>query len=277
VKPKGAIVAALLFLSGAALPIQAFAQKTDPWALSDDWSFAATIYGYLPTIGVKTMLPNGTISDVSIPIDKTLSHLKMGFMGAAEAQKGRWGAFTDVLYLNVGAAPSKTHSFQLGPMGGLPVDVSASTTTNLKATVWTLAGSYRFVADPNWTLDGLAGARLLDIDINQSFELAGNVGPIPLPSRSGNAGFSVNDWNAIIGVKGRYALSADRTWYVPYYVDVGTGANKFTWQILGGVGYAFNWGDVVVTWRYLDFNNNSDKALQNLNLNGPQISLVWHW
>jgi hypothetical protein len=43
------------------------------------------------------------------------------------------------------------------------------------------------------------------------------------------------------------------------------------------VGYAFNWGDIVATWRYLDFKNNSDRALQNLNMNGPQISFVWHW
>jgi hypothetical protein len=276
VKRKIAIVAAVLCASGAVLSTDAVAQKTDTWQLSDDWHFGATIYGYLPTIGVKAMLPNGATSDVSVDINQILNHIKMGFMGAAEAQKGRWGAFTDVLYMDVGAAPSRTRSFDLGP-GVLPADVSASTTINLKATVWTLAGSYRVVADPAWTFDVLAGARLLDIKYNQDFQLNGNVGPIPIPGRSGNAGISVNDWDAIIGVKGRYALSDDRTWYLPYYVDVGTGASKVTWQILGGVGYAFNWGDIVATWRYLDFRNDSGKPLQNLNMNGPQISFVWHW
>ena len=181
-KRKIAIVAAVLCASGVVLPTHAVAQKMDPWQLSDDWHFAATLYGYLPTIGVKTLLPNGATTDVSVPIDKTLSHLKMVFSGAAEAQKGRWGAFTDVLYMNVGAAPSKTHSFQLGV---LPADVGASTTIDLKTTIWTLAGSYRVVADPTWTFDVLAGARLLDMNINQSFQLTGNVGPIPLPGRSG--------------------------------------------------------------------------------------------
>ena len=200
----------------------------------------------------------------------------MGFFGAAEAQKGRWGAFTDVLYMNVGAAPSKTRDFSLGG-GPLPADVTASTSIDLKATIWTLAGSYRAVADPGLTLDVLAGARLLDVKYSQGFQLTGNVGPIPLPGRSGNAAISVSDWDAIIGVKGRFAVSPDRTWFVPYYVDVGTGESKLTWQVLGGIGYSFSWGDVVATWRYLDYKNDSGKPLQNLNMSGPQIAFVFHW
>ena len=31
-------------------------------------------------------------------------------------------------------------------------------------------------------------------------------------------------WDGIIGAKGRLALGANRQWFVPYYVDVGTGA-----------------------------------------------------
>jgi hypothetical protein len=276
VKGINAIAVAALCASGALLPTCAVAQKTDPWQLSDDWRFGATLYAYLPTIGVKTTLPNGATSDVSVDIDKILNHLKMGFFGAAEAQKGRWGGFTDLLYMNIGAAPSKTRSFDLGP-DLLPADIKASTTINLKATIWTLAGSYRAVANPDSTLDVFAGARLLDINYGQDFQLTGNIGSIPLPSRSGSGNLGVTDWDAIIGVKGKVALGGDRTWYAPYYLDVGTGEIKLTWQIMGGVGCAFNWGDVVGTWRYLEFKNNSGKTLQNLNLNGPQISFVWHW
>jgi hypothetical protein len=200
----------------------------------------------------------------------------MAFFGAAEAQKGRWGAFTDVLYMDVGAAPSKTRDFRLGP-APLPADVTASTNIDLKATIWTLAGSYRAMANPESTLDVLAGARLLDINVNQGWQLTGNIGPIPLPGRSGSGAVSISDWDAIVGAKGRFALSADRIWYAPYYVDVGTGESKLTWQIMGGVGYAFSWGDIVATWRYLDYRNDSGKPLQNLNMNGPQLSIVFRW
>ena len=270
------MTAATFLASAALLPVAAGAQTQDSWQLSDSWRFGATLYGYLPTVGLKTSLPNGETANVSVDINTILDHLKMGFFGAAEAQKGRWGAFTDVLYMDVGAAPSKTRSFQLGN-GPLPADVTASTNIDMKATIWSLAGSYRFVADPNSTFDVLAGARLLDVKINQGYQLTGNVGPIPLPGRSGNGGISVSDWDAIIGVKGRYAVSADRAWYVPYYVDVGTGESKLTWQIMGGVGHAFSWGDVVATWRYLASKNDPGKPLQELNMNGPQISFVFHW
>jgi hypothetical protein len=65
-------------------------------------------------------------------------------------------------------------------------------------------------------------------------------------------------------------------WFVPYYLDVGTGESRLTWQILGGIGYAFNWGDVTATWRYLDYNNKAGKPIQDLNMNGPQIAFVFH-
>jgi len=271
-----AIATAALFACAASSLARAQTPAADSWQLSDSWRFGATIYGYLPTISTKTLLPNGATTDASIDIGKTLSHLKMGFMGAAEAQKGRWGAFTDILYMDVGAAAAKTHDFRLGS-GPIPADVSVATTLDLKATVWTLAGSYRVVADPRATFDVLAGARLLDIKVGQDFQLSGNIGPIPVLDRTGSGKASVNDWNAIIGAKGRVALSDDRTWYLPYYVDVGTGDSKLTWQVLGGVGYAFGWGDVTAVWRYLDFEGKSGSAVQNLNMNGPQIAVVFHW
>ena len=275
-KRRIALTGVALCVSAALLPARAVAEPPDSWQLSDSWRFGVVLYGYLPTVGVKMTLPNGASSDVSVGIEKIIDHLKMGFFGAAEAQKGRWGAFTDVLYMNVGATPTSTRNFTLGS-GPLPADVNASTTIDLKATIWTLGGSYRVLANPESTFDVLAGARLLDVDVNQGFQLTGNIGPIPLPGRSGSAAIRVSDWDAIIGVKGRAALSADRTWFAPYYVDVGTGETKLTWQIMGGVGYAFDWGDVVATWRYLEFKNDSGKPLQELNMNGPQISFVWHW
>ena len=132
---RSVVLAAATF--GAALataPARVDAQAVDPWQLSDSWRFAASAYGYLPTTGVKTQLQNGVTSDVSVDIKQTLDHLKMGFFGAAEAQKGRWGAFTDVLYLNVGAAPTKVHDFTLGN-GTLAAGVGASATVGVKTTI----------------------------------------------------------------------------------------------------------------------------------------------
>ena len=124
----------------------------------------------------------------------------------------------------------------------------------------------------------LAGARLLDIKQTLS------IGSSPATSRRsrfpgalGSGEVRGSNWDAIVGVKGRLALGADGTWFMPYYVDVGTGESDLTWQIMGGIGYSYKWGDIVATWRYLDWNNKPDKSLQGLNLNGPLIAVTFRW
>ena len=55
---------------------------------------------------------------------------------------------------------------------------------------------------------------------------------------------------------------------MPYYVDVGTGDSDLTWQAIGGIGYAFSWGEVLAAWRYIDYKFNGNK-IQDINFNGP--------
>lgn len=78
-----------------------------------------------------------------------------------------------------------------------------------------------------------------------------------------------------VGVRGRFALSGDRAWYVPYCPDLGTGGSKLTWQALGGVGYAFDWGDVTVSWRYLACELKSGNPIRDMNMSGPNIAFVY--
>jgi hypothetical protein len=264
------IAAAAFGASAALLPASAVAQ------ISDSWQFQGSIYGYLPTMTVKALLPNGVTSEDRFDIGTILSHLKMTFMGALEAQKGRWGGFTDVIYMNVGGAKGKSRDFTLGRVQ-LPVDVAANTSMDMKSVVWTLAGSYRAVASPDGTLDVLAGARLLDIKETLYWQLTGNIGSIPLPGRAGSGEVRGSNWDAIIGVKGRLALGGDGKFFMPYYLDMGTGESDLTWQIMGGIGYSYKWGDIVATWRYLDWNNKPDKSLQGLNLNGPLVAVTFRW
>jgi hypothetical protein len=276
VKRTLTIAAAAIGASAVLLPASSRAQSAIG-PISDTWQFEGSIYGYLPTMTMKTNLPNGATSDVKFDARTILDHLKMTFMGALEAQKGRWGAFTDVIYMDVGAGETKTRDFTLGDRVQLPAGVTATTGMDMKSVIWTLAGSYRVVANPEATLDVLAGARLLDIKSNQTFQLSGNVGSIPLPGRSGSAEIKGTNWDAIIGVKGRIALGGDGRWYAPYYADVGTGQSDLTWQLAGGVGYSYPWGSVVAVWRYIDWNNKAGKPLQDLNVNGPMVAVTFRW
>ena len=51
---------------------------------------------------------------INVDASTLLDHLKMTFMGAFDAHNGRWGMFTDVLYLDVGGSKSKTRDFNIG-------------------------------------------------------------------------------------------------------------------------------------------------------------------
>lgn len=57
----------------------------------------------------------------------------------------------------------------------------------------------------------------------------------------------------------------------------GNGRSDLTYQVMSGVGYAFNWGDVIGGWRYLGYNMKSGKAIESLNLNGPMVSVAFRW
>jgi hypothetical protein len=39
---------------------------------------------------------------------------------------------------------------------------------------------------------------------------------------------SVNNWDAIVGLKGRATFGEEHRWFVPYYLDVGTGESSLT-------------------------------------------------
>jgi len=256
---------------GALLPGAAFAQQRP-----DDWQFRAIIYGYLPDIGGKTTFPAGTGSSINVDASTIISNLKFTFMGSLEAQKGKWGAFTDILYLDVGGSKSDTRDLTIGRVE-LPAGVTANASLDIKGTVWTLAGNYRVLATPEASFDVFAGARLLSVKETLGWEFSANIGPVVGPGRQGNSEAKVDNWDGIIGAKGRLSFGAEREWFVPYYVDVGTGDSDLTWQGIAGIGYAFKWGEVIAAWRYLDYDFKSDKKLESLNFNGPAIGVAFRW
>ena len=62
----------------------------------------------------------------------------------AEARKGRWSVFTDVIYLDFSDDDSKVKSIDFIDGGPDLVNASldAGTETSFKALAWTLAGGY---------------------------------------------------------------------------------------------------------------------------------------
>jgi hypothetical protein len=273
---RGAI-AAMCVTAGALLPTSATAQSAQSTWDAEKWQFIATIYGFLPSIGGKLSVPVDTGGhSISVDAHQIIDSLKMTFMGTLDVHNGRWGVFTDILYLNVGGSKSQTRDFSLGQVG-IPASTTADLNLDLKGTIWTIAGDYRVVSDPSLKMDVLAGARMFSVKPTLGWQFYGDLGPISGPGRSGSAEISESVWDGIVGVKGNYAFGDERRWFVPFYLDVGTGQSDLTWQIAGGLGYNYNWGSLFAMWRYLDYNFKSSSKLESMNFNGPMFGVAFRF
>lgn len=241
---------------------------------ADDWQFAATIYGWFPDIGGHTALPFGD-DNIDVDISTILDHLKMTFQGSFEFHKGRWGGFTDIVYLDIGESKSGRRDLTIGDMT-LPAGITANAEFDLKSTFLTIAGQYRVRTDPDATVDLLAGARLADFSQRLDIEFVGDfIGPSP-PPQGGSRKASVEQWDAIVGAKGRVAFGADQRWVLPWYVDVGTGDSDLTWQAVVGLGHVFDWGQLTLTWTTLAYEL-SDSPIEDLDFSGPAIGATFRW
>ncbi len=185
--------------------------------------------------------------------------------------------FTDVIYMDVGQFKSRFHDLTIGNIG-LPADVSASANFDLKSILWTLAATYRAVASPGTVLDVFAGARLLD---TQSRLWTGPsmaiLDRLPLRAAAGTVEAKDHNIDGVVGIKGRLGFGSELKWFAPYYADVGTGDSDLTWQLFGGLGYAFKWGEVIGGWRYVDYKFKSDSAMESQSFNGPMLGVAFHW
>ena len=126
-------------------------------------------------------------------------------------------------------------------------------------------------------MDVFAGARMLTLEPRLTWNFNVDVGPFVGPGRAGSRTVKETNWDAIVGVKGRVGFGANREWFIPYYVDIGTGDSDFTWQGSAGIGYAYPWGEVIATWRYLDYKFKSSSKVDDLTINGPVLGVAFRW
>ena len=248
-----------------------------PSSETDSWQFGVSIYGWFPDVAGETAFtqPGGS-NEFKIDIDDILDNLEFTLMGTFDMRKGRWGILTDVIYMDVGGSQTATREATIGRRE-LPVNATANVDLDLTSWIWTLTGYYRALDQPGMTLDIVGGARYLDVEQKVNWNVTGNVESIPVPDRAGAAEASLTNWDALIGLRGRFAFGAKNAWFVPYYFDIGAGDSDLTWQGIAGLGYAFHWGEVVAAWRYLDYDLSSDKPIKDMNFSGPAIGVTFRW
>jgi len=231
----------------------------------DQWEYDATIY--LWGAGIDATTPTG--GDIDISFSDILDDLDMGLMAGFGARKGKLSLLADVIYLDISQSDGGKESI---PLLGGAIDVTKTVNTDVKLKSWitTFAAGYNVVDNEKVAMDLVGGARYLWLDAEVKLDLGvkGSGGRLNT-SRKPKDSDSDHVWDGIVGVKGKINLSSN--WYLPYYADIGTGGSKSTWQALAGVGYNFKWGDVLLAYRYLDYDFDSDFMLDDMKISGPAL------
>lgn len=241
------------------------------------WDFGLSIYGWFPDIsGTTRFSPGGEGGDFTVEIGDIVDNLQFTFQGSFDARKNNWGFFTDAIYLDLGNTESVIREGTIGDTN-IPADVSAEVVFDMKSLIWATAAYYRLVNEPSSSFDLLGGVRYADIEQGLRWAFEGNIGQIPLPGREGDAEISSSYWDFIIGLRGRAGFGQNASWFIPYYLDIGTGDSDFTWQAAAGIGYAFSWGEIAGLWRYMNYDLPSGKVIADLNFSGPAVGVVFRW
>lgn len=252
-----------------AAPVQAAENPYD-----GNLRFTLTPYLWLPSLDgtLRFDLPNGS-PNVSASAGDILENLDFAFMATGDIRKGRWSAFTDFIYLDLSDDNAEVRSVT-GPGGVVEIPVDIGTQSGLKGFLWTLAASYTLFHGPSASLDVFAGLRDAQLKASLDWQFAGPLGLFP---QTGSASNTTVIWNGLIGLKGKIRLSENGEWFIPYYADVGWGSSSSTWQGLVGVGYAFGWGDLHLTYRHLHYDMDEGRAIDDLSLSGPTLGATFHF
>ena len=245
-----AIVGNILMAGGDIAPVEPIVVEE---TMCDEWEFSASINAWAS--GMSIDLRNG--KNVDISINDILDNLNLAAMSTLSVQKGKWGLLTDVIHMNMSKGVF------------VPVKPSlAITDIRMKAWIVTPMVTYRFLEEDQWTLDLMGGARYLNIKMPLRFNYISN-----------KTDSSFRLWDAVIGLKGNYAI--DEKWFVPFHFDVGAGDTDLTWQAFAGVGYKYENFDVVAGYRYLDWqfdeSGTGGKVIDELTLDGPMLGIKFYF
>jgi opacity protein-like surface antigen len=256
-----AIVAAVLWASG---PSEIHAQETSnqgaqaqrqkPPPPPSPWSFSVSPYfwgaGLNGKVGVNSNLPTVDVGVKFTDIFKSIDWLPPPVMVAGEIRYDDFAAFTDFIFLGL--------EDEKGTARG-PISVKAD--VKLDQIVWTFGGSYRFIDNEFGSASLLAGGRLWNLDAKGTL-----AGPLAVRQRSGS-----KTWvDPIIGLNVRFVLGGG--FALQAEGDVGAGASKVDWQLLGTLQYqAEDWLSLDAGYRYLAVDFSDGGFRYNVALHGPVI------
>jgi hypothetical protein len=223
----------------------------------DSWQHGVVLYAWLPSLDGEFRYQREGGDTLTIDASQILDALQMTFMGAYEARKDKWVLLGDLIYLNLRNDKDR--------------DTIGYSNVDMKLKGWQIGlyGGYNLYQTNRSSLDLMAGLRYLTIDTE--VKLSSDLALLPDLKLARDA----DVWDGVIGLRGR--TNINENWFIPYYADVGAGDSDMTWQAMAGIGYQAGWGDTILVYRHLEWDQGGEKLLQNVSFSGPAIAVKFHF
>lgn len=244
-----------------------------------NWHYDLAIYAWLPgisgdiNVNVANLPGGGGSGSASVSPSSYIDSLQFAAMLAGGARKGNFAVLSDLDYVDFADLKSRVRNVSL-PGGRVTLPLNEDANLGLKALIWTAVGSYTVARSNAGTLDLAAGVRYLGMRTSLDWNYSSPNGVL---GRSGGASADINLWDGIVGAYGNIALGESR-WYIPYYADIGAGTHS-NWSSMAwaGIGYRFDWGNVLLVYKNIYYDQGSGKPLQDLNLGGGALAVTFRW
>jgi hypothetical protein len=251
----------------------------------DDWEYSLTPYIWLPTIDgrLKYNLPPGSGGTPEISVGPTdwLDLLNWGALVSGNARKGRFSIFSDLVYLSM-TSKNDGRVLSVGDAGTrIPIDANVvlNTRADLDGLTVTLAGGYSLKQTEASSVDIFAGVRYFGVDTSTSWDLTADIttpgSGVVLPAQ-GSISSDKDLWDGILGIRGQRRVGSGN-WSMPYHLDVGTGSSDLTWNLMAGFAYEFEWGDLMLMYRHLEYDQDDASLLQDFSFSGPAFGARFHF
>ena len=243
------------------------------------WEYRLAPYLWLPTIdGSLSYAPppgDGGSPGFSVGPTDWLDMINFGLLLSGSAQKDKFLVFSDLVYLSMTSKnEGSIDGIQLGP-DFLPIEGSIvlNVRTDLDAINLTLGIGREISRSESGSASVFAGIRYFGVDVTSHWDLSAAItGPnneIVLPSQ-GSIGQDIDLLDGIVGIRGEFGNSAGR-WSFPYYFDIGAGDSDMTWNAAAGVARRFEWGDLLLVFRHLEYDQSEGRLLQDFSFSGPLL------
>lgn len=216
----------------------------------EPWRFNAALYGWAISIGGNVTARNQTIDTNASFIDLVQqSDSLAGFMGYFEANKGRVGFYSDLVFAKLGFGAGQTN--YRNPIAGLKISTTVSKALTTQIFIVEMGGVYeinRWAAgsDGSFTaIDALGGFRYWNVSADATFDAQINV-DLSRFNIERSAGLAIAradtiQWvDPILGFRVRHQFTPNQQIFLRGDVGgFGLGGSKFSWQAVGAYSYAW--------------------------------------